>query len=188
MEDGKTDTQERADSFPAPAEQTRRHRRSGEVLAIFSSGWLDYAETVIYVIVGTAFLIGAICALGYSFWNFYLSMAGAFGKGGGGVSGIAPVVIQFVSDLLLVLIIMEVLSTVLHYLKSHTTSLRPFLFIGIVSATRGILSIGARLSVGTHIGGEFNHDMIELGVNAAVVLALGLTIKLLGKQLEGEIG
>ena len=190
MEDSKTDTdtQERADSFPAPAEQTRRHRRSGEVLAIFSSGWLDYAETVIYVIVGTAFLIGAICALGYSFWNFYLSMAGAFGKGGGGVSGIAPVVIQFVSDLLLVLIIMEVLSTVLHYLKSHTTSLRPFLFIGIVSATRGILSIGARLSVGgSSVGGEFNHDMIELGVNAAVVLALGITIKLLGKHLEGGL-
>ena len=188
MEDGKkTDTQERADNFPAPAAQSGYRRRSSEVMAIFSSHWLDYAETIIYVIVGTAFLIGALCALGYSFWNFYLNMVAALSKSGG-VSLIAPDVIQFVSDLLLVLIIMEVLSTVLHYLRSHTTSLRPFLFIGIVSATRGILSIGARLSVGTHIGGEFNHDMIELGVNAVVVLALGLTIKLLGKQLEGEIG
>lgn len=188
MEDDKTDTQERADSFPAPAEQTRHRRyRSSEILAIFSSSWLDYAETIIYVIVGTAFLIGALCALGYSFWNFYLNIAGAISKRGE-INAIAPDVIQFVSDLLLVLIIMEVLSTVLHYLKSHTTSLRPFLFIGIVSATRGILSIGARLSVGTNIGSEFNHDMIELGVNAAVVLALGLTIKLLGKRLEGEIG
>jgi uncharacterized membrane protein (DUF373 family) len=183
VEDGNSDTQERADSFPAPTEQVQYRRRSGEVLANFSSRWLDYAETIIYVIVGIAFLIGALCALGYSFWSFYLNMTGALSKGRG-FSLIAPDIIQFVSDLLLVLIIMEVLSTVLHYLRSHTTSLRPFLFIGIVSATRGILSIGARLSVGANTGGEFNHDMIELGVNAAVVLALGITIKLLGRHLE----
>ncbi len=187
MEDGKTDTQERADGFPAPVGQPRRRHRSGEILATFSSYWLDYADIIIYVIIGTAFLIGALCALGYSFWNFYLGMAGALSKGGTGISAVAPDIIQFVSDLLLVLIIMEVLSTVLHYLKSHTASLRPFLFIGIVSATRGILSIGARLSVGgVNIGSEFNHDMIELGVNAAVVLVLGITIKLLGKQTEDE--
>jgi uncharacterized membrane protein (DUF373 family) len=93
-------------------------------------------------------------------------------------------IIQLVSDLLLVLIIMEVLSTVIHYLREHATSLRPFLFIGIVSATRGILSIGARLSVGGEKVStqEFTTSMIELAINAAVILALGITLKLLGKM------
>jgi uncharacterized membrane protein (DUF373 family) len=100
-------------------------------------------------------------------------------------SDVANAIIKFVSDLLLVLIIMEVLGTVIHYLKAHATSLRPFLFIGIVSATRGILSIGARLSVEGRISEQdFISAMIELGVNAFVILALGITLKLIGKFLE----
>lgn len=80
---------------------------------------------------------------------------------------------------------MEVLGTIIHFLKAHATSLRPFLFIGIVSATRGILSIGARLSVEQEVSPqEFNKSMIELGVNAAVILALGITLKLIGMFLE----
>ena len=55
----------------------------------------------------------------------------------------------------------------------------PYLYIGIISAVRGILSVGVKiLSVGEKPS-EFNSAMIELGVNAAVVLALGVTIKLL---------
>src|SRR5438309_2897058 len=97
---------------------------------------------------------------------------------------VAGAIIKLVSDLLLVLIIMEVMGTVIHYLKEHATSLRPFLFIGIVSATRGILSIGAKLSVETPNSATFTTAMIELGVNAAVILALGITLKLLGKLVE----
>jgi hypothetical protein len=55
----------------------------------------------------------------------------------------------------------------------------------IISATRGILSIGARLSIegagllkagSTAPPAEFTTAMIELGVNAAVILALGITL------------
>ena len=83
---------------------------------------------------------------------------------------------------------MEVLGTVIHYLKSHVTSLRPFLYIGIISATRGILLIGAKLTVGGNpeIGMNFTNDMVELGVSAGVILALGITIKLLGKSADFE--
>jgi len=81
---------------------------------------------------------------------------------------------------------MELLGTVIHYLQVHTTSLRPFLFIGIISATRSILSIGARLSVeGFNVSAtDFMHAMIELGVSAVVILALGITLKLLGRLVE----
>jgi uncharacterized membrane protein (DUF373 family) len=135
-------------------------RASDDFMATFAAHWLESADTIIYAIVGASFLLGALCALGYSFWVFGGEMTAALSTGR--ISDIASYIIQFVSDLLLVLIIMEVLGTVLHYLKAHATSLRPFLFIGIVSATRSILSIGARLSIagGNVYPAEFTRAMI----------------------------
>jgi uncharacterized membrane protein (DUF373 family) len=158
-----------------------RHHAHEEDDAIgrVSSNFLDKGDSLIYAIVGICFFIGGFIALGYSFWDFgYNLLTPASLK----PSIVAQAIIQLISDLLLVLIIMEVLGTVTHYLRAHATSLRPFLFIGIVSATRGILSVGARLSVGEP--GNFNNAMIELGVNGAVILALGITLKLLGKLVE----
>jgi uncharacterized membrane protein (DUF373 family) len=153
-------------------------------IASVSGHLLDRVDSLIYAIVGLCFLIGAVCALIYSFWDFGHLIYTAFAQNI--PSDIARSIIQFVSDLLLVLIIMEVLGTVIHYLKARAISLRPFLFIGIVSSTRGILSIGARLSIQHMQSKDFLTSMIELGVNAAVILALGITLKLLGKLIEHE--
>ncbi len=162
------------------------HEEREDPIARISSIFLDRGDSVIYAVVGICFLLGGVIALGYSFWDFATNLTPAahttFQP-----TNLAGAIIQFVSDLLLVLIIMEVLGTVTHYLQSHTTSLRPFLFIGIVSATRGILSIGAKLSVeGVRPTNsqDFTNAMIELGVNGAVFLALGVTLKLLGKLVE----
>lgn len=167
-----------------PEDHEHSSRRAGR--------FLDRADTVIYTIVGACFLLGAILALGYTFWELGVRVLIEIPQQKvvelrPGIA--AEAIIQFVSGLLLVLIIMEVLGTVIHYLKSHETSLRPFLFIGIISATRSILSIGARLSVAagaatTASETEFTHAMIELGVSAAVILALGVTLKLLGKLVD----
>ena len=166
------------------------HEERNDPIARISAHFLDNGDSVIYAIVGVCFLIGGLIALGYSFWDFgnHLLASSNFSNH---VflqpADLANAIIQLVSDLLLVLIIMEVLGTVTHYLQSHTTSLRPFLFIGIVSATRGILSIGAKLSVeSTRPTGsqDFTNAMIELGVNGAVILALGITLKLLGRLVE----
>ncbi|GCE12700.1 phosphate-starvation-inducible PsiE family protein [Tengunoibacter tsumagoiensis] len=148
----------------------------------FSIHLLGMGDTIVYGIVGICFFIGALLALVYSFWAFYLLL----GKAHFEPDKLGQAIVQFVSDLLLVLIIMEVLGTVIHYLRQRATSLRPFLFIGIISATRGILSIGARLSVesSTITLEDFKHAMIELGVNAGVILALGITIRLLGNLVD----
>lgn len=167
-----------------PAYQQHTIHEPQDRFSLISSYVLDRADGIIYAIVGVCFLVGAICALCYSFWDFGTNITTAIGSGKGDPGLVAKAIIQFVSDLLLVLIIMEVLGTVTHYLKSHATSLRPFLFIGIVSATRSILSIGARLSVeGSAVPPqEFTHAMIELGVSAAVILALGITLTLLSRM------
>ena len=146
---------------------------------------LDHSDAIIHGIIGISFLIGAIFALGYSFWDLGTMMIEKTGAESTSTSFVALAIIKFVSDLLLVLIILEVLRTVIAYLKEHTTSLHPFLYIGIVSATRGILSIGARLAVEFKMDtADFTKAMIELGVNALVILALGITLKLLGKLVK----
>jgi uncharacterized membrane protein (DUF373 family) len=152
-------------------------------IATLSSFLLDRGDSIIYTIVGACFFLAAFFALGYSFWNCgVLIVASHFQP-----ALIGQAIIQFISDLLLVIIIMEVLGTVTHYLREHATSLRPFLYIGIISATRGILSTGARLSIeGTGIPNQvFINGMIELGVSGVVILALSTSLKLLGK-LETE--
>ncbi|HLX57350.1 MAG TPA: phosphate-starvation-inducible PsiE family protein [Ktedonobacteraceae bacterium] len=180
-----------ADSSSSTTEYTASRKKNVEQeerndpIARISGTFLDRGDSVIYAVVGICFLLGGLIALGYSFWDLANNVTASHPSLSPAI--LASAIIQFVSDLLLVLIIMEVLGTVTHYLQSHTTSLRPFLFIGIVSATRGILSIGARLSVeSVRPSGQsdFNNAMIELGVNAAVILSLGITLKLLGKLVE----
>src|SRR5690348_4253657 len=156
-------------------------------------GFLEWFDAVVYWLVGAVFLLAALLSLGYGLYAVgdqavtqVFTPAGfspqALVKDGVG----AQDVIALVSDLLLTLIIMEVLGTVVHHLQERETTLRPFLFIGIISATRGILAVGARLSVSTDasLSVEFTRDMVELAVNALVIIALGITMKLIGKFLE----
>lgn len=169
------------------AQQNKNNSQAGEHFALSSIHFLERAGSVLYALTGICFVITALLAFVYTFWAFGVSIRGlhTFSMDQLPTRG-AQAIIEFISGLLLVLIIVEMLGTVIHYLQTHATSLRPFLFIGIVSATRSILSIGARLSVeGLNIQAtDFLHAMIELGVNAAVILALGITLKLLGRLVE----
>ena len=192
MGDNQTRSQERENNLPpSPETLHTQHNKSAnqsEVrFALYSGRFLDRADSVVYAIVGACFLLAAILALVYTFWAFGISNIGLRTLPMDQQPGReAQAIIEFVSGLLLVLIIMEMLGTVIHYLQVHATSLRPFLFIGIISATRSILSIGARLSVeGINLGAtDFTYAMFELGVSAAVILALGITIKLLDGLVE----
>jgi uncharacterized membrane protein (DUF373 family) len=144
---------------------------------------LDALDLAVYVIVGASFVIAAIMALAFSVLNL------ANNLGLPSVSfNFGNTVLNFISDLLLVLIIMEVLGTVRSYLEHGDTSVKPFIFIGIISATRGVLSIGARLSIaGTNISvDEFAHSMIELAVNGAIIIALGATLRIMGDRAEAS--
>lgn len=148
-----------------------------------------------YALVGASFLVAAVVSLCYSIAKFALALWTTAGPGLNGAligAGAGAALINFVSDLLLTLIIMEVLGTVVHYLRTRATSLKPFLFIGIISATRGVLAVGARLSVAdfqqlaSGSASEFRYSMIELGVNAGVIIALGLALRLIGRFLDDE--
>ncbi len=52
-----------------------------------------------------------------------------------------------VHDIMLVMIVLELLWTVLTYLREHSVPLEPFLFVGIISSVRKLLLIGAQMSL-----------------------------------------
>ena len=133
---------------------------------------LEGADALVYTVVGVVFLIAAFGMLAYS----AITIPDNINQ-----LGFPLAVITLVNDLLLVMIITEVLRTVLSYLAEKGTSLRPFLFIAAISATRRILAIGAQMSLaqGELQPAPFQQAMIDLGVNAAVILAIAVALFLL---------
>ena len=138
--------------------------------------WLERADLAVYAAVAVLFLGAAVAMAVYSVVTFFQHLGDGF-----------PLdVITSINDLLLVLIILEVLGTVRSYLVNGTTSLTPFLYIGIISATRRILAIGAATTLGEATSEmAFHHQMIDLGANGGVVLALAIALFLFGRQRSG---
>ena len=138
---------------------------------------LEGADALVYSVVGAVFFFAAVGMLIYAVTAFPPEIQ---------LSGFPTAIITLINDLLLVMIIMEVLRTVLSYLAERGSSLRPFLFIAAISATRRILAIGAQMSItgDTLRADQFQQAMIDLGVNAAVVLAIAVALFLLGRRTE----
>lgn len=150
------------------------HHRRTQVLRERLEPLIDVADQGLYVIVAALFLVAAAVLAVHAVAVFLQGLD----------HNVPGDVITFVNALLLVLIILEVLGTVRDFLASGTTSLKPFLYIGIISATRRILAIGAVSALGSDAGQgaePFNHLMIDLGVNGAVVLALALAVFLFSR-------
>lgn len=133
---------------------------------------IEFADRALYVLVAAFFLIAAVVLGVDAIAEFFTHL-----------DDVRTDVVTFVNALLLVLIILEVLGTVRDYLKTGTTSLKPFLYIGIISATRRILAIGAESAFQSEKISEtvFRHLMIDLAVNGGVVLALALAVYLFGR-------
>ena len=56
---------------------------------------------------------------------------------------------QMISDLLFVLVIMEFLWSIITYLKRLPFSIKPFLYVGIISSIRGMVVVEAKLATGS---------------------------------------
>jgi uncharacterized membrane protein (DUF373 family) len=92
-----------------------------------------------------------------------------------------------INGVLFVIILMELLRTVLAHFEGGGLQLQPFLIIGIISAVRHILTIGARLTLsGEGSGTAFQHSQVELGVEAGVVLALAVGLVLIRRTATSD--
>ncbi len=92
-------------------------------------------------------------------------------------------IIALVNDVLLALIILELLWTVIRFLKKQKFSLGPFLAIGIIAAVRRILLIEAQTSLMKHIPVE---KLYEIGLSAFVIIILMIAYYLAVKAQKLE--
>ncbi len=91
------------------SKQTTRFNRRLERIVI---PLIESADALLYTLVGLVFLSGAAGTLGYSVWSFPANVENP------DLGGFPFAIITLINDLLLVMIIMEVLRTVLSYLRS----------------------------------------------------------------------
>lgn len=123
---------------------------------------LEIHEDALHYAVAVALLDVGVIVL----WR---SVADGFSGSGDLLSEIVPSVIN---SLLFVVIVLELLGTVTAHFKRGGFQLRPFLIIGIISAVRHILTVGAKSSLGKGIpNDEFTRVMVEFGVNVGIIVA-----------------
>jgi uncharacterized membrane protein (DUF373 family) len=93
------------------------------------------------------------------------------------VEPLAVTVTRAVNSALSIVVVLELIRTIVARIEGGGFQLQPFLVIGIISATRDILTVGAELS----LSGEqtpLTRTMTELGVNAGAVVALSTALVL----------
>jgi uncharacterized membrane protein (DUF373 family) len=94
-----------------------------------------------------------------------------------------------INGVLFVIIVLELLRTVLAHFETAELQLQPFLIIGIISAVRHILTIGARLTLqGEGTAEAFRHSQIELGVESGVVIGLAVALLLVRHNVSLDDG
>lgn len=134
--------------------------------SILPEKFVNILEDVFHGILGIILFLVAIGALFYTV-NRLFTTNPFFPNG----------MIQVVNDILFIVIILEIIRTVIARFTDGVYQLDKFLIIGVIAAVRHILTVGASLTLGTYKDPEaFNRSLLELGVNAGIVVALVLAI------------
>ena len=127
-------------------------------LSRFLGQWLEYIDDIILVLVALGIMTLAIILLIESFSDFYYFESHS--------------IPHIISELMFVLILMELFRQVVRQLKRHTFSLSPFFFIGVIASIRGILLVQMRLAIG---GGDVWTELLQIGIYAVVVLIMAIS-------------
>jgi uncharacterized membrane protein (DUF373 family) len=137
-------------------------------------GLVEMAEDVVHYAVALLLVAVAAAVLVKSVTDFFGNQDHIF----------AERVTAVINSVLFVIIVMEILRTVVAHFDDAGLQLKPFLIIGIISAVRHILTVGAQVSLGGAEGDadHFRRAQMELGVNAAVVMALVLGLVLVWRS------
>ena len=127
---------------------------------------MDTIEDVFHALLALALLIIGIGAFFYSIERL-LTTAPFFPNG----------MIQGVNDILFIVIILEILRTVISRFTDGVYRLDKFLIIGVIAAVRHILTVGASVTLESGKTDQaFERAIIEMGLNALIVIALVLAI------------
>jgi uncharacterized membrane protein (DUF373 family) len=147
---------------------------------LFSSESLAVVETVIYAALGALLSLAAIFTLFTACQALWHGLApGASAK----------TVVEIIDRLLVVLVLVEILHTVRISIRSHTLVTEPFLVVGLIASIRRMLVItldAANLTSAANWANDgeakLRASMLELGLLAAVVIVLVISIHILRKS------
>jgi len=145
------------------------HRPAARELPEWLLGGLTSLEDLIYLVV-------ALVLLGIAVASLYTTISNLLNSHGDFATNSTTAI----NGVLFVVIILEIFRTLVAHLEGGGFQLRPFLIIGVISAVRHILLVGALSATTEHT--MFNQTQIELGVNAGVALVLVIALVLLHRS------
>lgn len=137
--------------------------------------FFDGATLLLYGGVGILLIVLALASLAYALFSIPKNLA----------DGVPTALTNLLSELLLVLILVEIIRTIMTFITTRTSSVRPFLTVAIISSVRRILSVGADISLKDLKGDDFNHAIIELGVEGGLILIVALALFLVSRREGG---
>lgn len=153
----------------------------------------EFADDIMHLLVGALLVVvAAVVLLNVILTGFPLTQVGMVSDVGGmkSGSGLFMIILTDVNNILFVVIVLEILATVLTYLRDRSFALRPFLIIGIISSVRHILIVTANLSAGSSNASSAEHSyeqVVELGVSAVVAVLLVLCYWFVGRTSDRPI-
>ncbi len=127
-------------------------------------GCLGIFEDIIYVVLALALFSAALFIVGATLVHLP-------------AHSLTNLIDTLLNRLIVALMLVEILHTVLLFLKTHRFRYQPFLVVGIVAAIRRILVLTAEVTV-TRTPHHLSPFLMDLGVTAMVALALTVAIKL----------
>jgi hypothetical protein len=133
---------------------------------------LGMSESVVLVLIGVALVLVAALLL-------YSGMRDLSDAVHGGPAEIEHKSIDILNTVLLVMMTMEIVYTVAISLESHTLNAEPFLIIGMIAGIRRMLVITATSTEQEAHPAQFHNTLVELGLLAAMVVALAGAIWIL---------
>jgi hypothetical protein len=133
---------------------------------------LGTSESVVLVLIGVALVLVAALLL-------YSGMHDLNEAVHRGPAEIEHKSIEILNTVLLVMMTMEIVYTVAISLESHTLNAEPFLIIGMIAAIRRMLVITATSTDQEAHAEQFHNTLVELGLLAAMVVALAGAIWIL---------
>ena len=169
----------------------RRRRRSSQFaqfaqiqnpLRRFILRLLDSLDLLIYAFVGVGFLAMAILIAGFATITLIAQLSGHTSPL---PTSFLYALLQFGGNLLLILIVMEVVGSVRSYLERGDSSVKPFLFVSIIVAVRGILLVSVQVSqAGNQAHLDTGFLAVQFGCYLLIIGVAAVTIRLLGVSSE----
>ncbi len=128
---------------------------------------MEEADRWFYVLIGLAFVYLA----GATFFHAWMTFWNA------AVARPTEAIMVLINEMLLILIILELLGTIIHYLKVRAIRLEQFFYIGMIACIRRILAAGSHHSFSGAVDeGPFRQYLLDIGINSVVIVLLAVSL------------